>query len=66
MNIKQLLLEALVFFVLTFIVTAGVSYLYSLLVHGTGAFNWDSAIQFAIIFGIVFPIVNATGRRKKK
>ncbi|NOY05550.1 MAG: hypothetical protein GXO82_02780 [Chlorobi bacterium] len=65
MNVKQFLQEAILVFVLTLVVSAGASYLYSLLVHGAGAFDWDSAFLFAIIFAIVLPTVNATGNRKK-
>lgn len=42
---------------ITLVVAAIVSLLYSLIVHGTGAIDWGSAIRLAIILGIVIPMV---------
>lgn len=44
-----------VIFVLVFVVTAAVSFLYSLIVHGSGQADWGSAIRMGIILGIILP-----------
>jgi hypothetical protein len=43
--------------VLVFVVTAAVSYLYSLVVHGSGQADWGSAVRLGIILGIILPFV---------
>lgn len=44
-----------VIFVLVFVVTTAVSFLYSLIVHGSGQAEWGSAIRMGIILGIILP-----------
>ena len=67
MNIKQFLVGFATIFALTLVVAAIVSFLYSLIVHGTGVFDWELAFRLAIIFGLVLPITRALeGREKKK
>jgi hypothetical protein len=66
MNIKNFLQGFAVMFVLVFAVSAVVSLLYSLLVHGTGIVDWESSIRFAFIFGIVLPTIQEIDRRKKR
>jgi hypothetical protein len=46
-----------VIFVLAFVVTAAVSFFYSLIVHGSGQVDWGSAIRLGIILGIILPSV---------
>jgi hypothetical protein len=46
-----------VIFVLVFVVTAAVSFLYSLIVYGSGQVDWGSAIRMGIILGIILPSV---------
>lgn len=53
MNIKEVLLDFGIIFVVSMIVTAIVTFLYSLIVHGTGIIDWETSFNFAIIFGIV-------------
>ncbi|MCP2519540.1 hypothetical protein NLC26_00265 [Candidatus Aminicenantes bacterium AC-708-M15] len=53
MKIRRFITDFIITFVVTLIVTAGLTYIWE------GAFNWETAFRFAIIFGIVFPSVNA-------
>jgi hypothetical protein len=66
MNIKFLLQGFVVVFVLVFVVSAVVSYLYSLMVHGTGLVDWEGAVRFGFIFGIVFPTIREIEIRRKR
>jgi hypothetical protein len=43
---------------ITFVVTAVVSFLYSLIAHGTGVVDWGYAVRFGVIFGIIIPWMN--------
>jgi hypothetical protein len=54
MNTKQTFVYFLGMFALTFVVSAIVTFLYSLIVHGAGVVDWETAFRFAIIFGIIF------------
>jgi len=56
MNIVSFLRSVVLIFLLVFVVSAIVSYLYSLIAHGTGVIDWDSAFRFGLIFGISLPL----------
>lgn len=62
MKIKEILLEFLLTFVIVFIVSALVTFLYAVIVHGDPAVNWQTAIQMAVIFGVVVPWLNRRGK----
>jgi hypothetical protein len=59
MNTKGFLLDMAITMPVTFVVAAVVTYLYSLVAHGSGAVNWDTAFHLAIILGIVLPLTRA-------
>jgi len=59
MNLKKLLVEFVVTFVLFLVVTAGMTYLYSLLVHGKGIVDWENSFRCAILVGIALPLIRA-------
>ncbi len=65
MNLKNILRGFVVYFVLVFIVGAAVSFLYSLIAHGQGVVDWESSFRFALIFGVVMPVVGEFERKKK-
>lgn len=65
MNVKKILLDVAITVPLTFVVAAVVSYLYSLIAHGSGSVNWETAFQMAIILGIVLPFTRAGVGRPK-
>ena len=60
---KNLIIDFVITFIVVLVVTAAVTFFYNLIVHGKSIANWETAFQFAIIFGIVVPWIN---RRKKK
>ncbi len=63
MDLKKLLLGFITFFAVTLIVSIGVTYLWSLIFHDVATIDWETSFRFAIIFGIVFPLIDS---RKKK
>ncbi len=66
MKIKNLCVEFLVVFAITFMVTIIVTYLWNLIVHGAGIFEWETAVRFALIFGIVLPWIRVRENKRKK
>ena len=65
MSFKNLARGFVVYFVLIFIVSAVVSYLYGLVAHGQGAADWALSFQLAFVLGIALPIVGEFERKKK-
>lgn len=59
MNLKKLLVKFVITFVLFLVVTAGMTYLYSLLVHDKGIVDWENAFRCAILVGIALPLIGA-------
>jgi Mg2+ and Co2+ transporter CorA len=64
MNPKNVLTGFLTIAPIVFIVSLVVSYLYGMLVHGSGAVDWEASVRLAIIFGIVLPIVHGVDKKK--
>jgi hypothetical protein len=62
---KNILRGFIVYFVLVIVVSAVVSYLYSLFAHGQGVIDWGLSFQPAFIFGVALPIVDEFERKKK-
>lgn len=59
MDIKDLLVGFVTIFVITLVVTAVVTYLYSLIVHGAGVIDWNISLILAIALGIALPVSRA-------
>ncbi|MEE4260930.1 MAG: hypothetical protein V2I62_14285 [Bacteroidales bacterium] len=67
MNLKKVLISFVIGFAVTLLVSGLVTYLYSLGFHETAKIDWESSFQLAIIFGIVFPVMEARkGKPKDK
>jgi hypothetical protein len=58
MNIKSLILEIIIVFVVTLFVAALVTYLWNFLRHDLNAVDWDTAFILAITFAIALPLVD--------
>ena len=63
MSAKGFLLDVAITIPVTFGVAAVVTYLYSLIAHGSGSVNWETAFRLAMILGIVLPLTNARAGR---
>ena len=53
MNIKKISVYFLWLFVLILVISVIVTFLYSLIVHGTGIVDGETSIRLALIFSIV-------------
>ena len=56
MRAKKLALDMVITIPITFAVVAIVTYLYSLIAHGSGSVNWETAFELSVILGIVLPL----------
>jgi len=67
MEIGRYLVDMVITGTVTFVVAAAVTYLYSLVAHGSGFVNWETAFTLAIILGIVLPLsrTRSEGARPK-
>jgi len=63
MDFKKLLLGFIIIFSITLIVSIAVTYLWSLIFYDVATIDWETSFRFAIIFGIILPIID---ERKKK
>jgi hypothetical protein len=65
MKTKEFMLSVLLTVVLAFITTVLVTMLWNLLIEKTGAIvDWKTSFLFAIILGLVIPIVRSTPNTK--
>jgi hypothetical protein len=58
MKTVKMIKEFFLMGIIVFVVTAVVSFLYSLIAHGTGVVDWENAVRFGVIFGVVFTWMN--------
>jgi len=65
MKVKKFLIQFVIYFSLVFVVNAIVIYLWNLVRHGEGAFDWQSTFTLAIILGIILPIHRAMTSKEK-
>ncbi len=64
MNVKDIVTSFFIVGPIVFVVALIVAYLYSLLVHGNGVLEWETAIRLALILGITLPIVRQLDKKK--
>lgn len=64
MTFARILSYSLRVFSLVVVVSAFVTYLYSLFVHSTGVIDWETAFRLAIIFAIVLPTLREMERKE--
>ena len=66
MGIKKLFINFVTTFAVTWVVSAMVTFLYSLVVHGTGIVDWETSFRFAFILGIVFSWTRTRESKEKE
>ncbi len=60
MQLKRYLFEALITGLSAFIAGVVVTFLYTLIAHGEGIIDWESATTLATILGLVLPTTHRT------
>ena len=58
MDLKKLSVGFITIFFITLIVSSVVTYLWSLFFHNVATIDWETSFRFAIIFGVVFSIID--------
>ena len=66
MELKKLLIKSITVFSITLIVTIGVTYIWGLIFNDTASIDWETSFRLAIIFGIVFPIIEERNKKNEK
>lgn len=56
MSAKRLLADMAITIPVTWVAAVVVTYLYSLIAHGSGAVDWEAAFELALVVGIVLPV----------
>ncbi len=64
MNIKRYAIDFVVVFAIVLVVNLIVTFLYSLIFHGLGVIDWETAFHFAITLGIILPWVRRQGKKE--
>ena len=66
MDFKKFAIEFIIVFAITLLVCIGVTFLWSLFFHRVGIVDWETSFRFAILFGIIFPIIDTRKRMKSE
>jgi hypothetical protein len=66
MNIRKLLVGSVTVFAVTLFVSAIVTLLWNLIVHGPSSIDWETSFRSAIVFSIIILPWIATRRSKGK
>jgi hypothetical protein len=59
MNLKKIVIDFIATFAIALLVTLGVTLLWSIVFHGVAKIDWETSFRFAILLGIILPIINA-------
>ena len=65
MKIKRFLIHFVIFFALVFVINPIVIYVWNLIRHGEGAFNWQTTFFLAIVLGVVLAVERARKSKEK-
>ena len=64
MDFKKIVIEFIIVFAISLLATLGINILWSWVFHGVAKIDWETSFRFAILFGIIFPIINSRKRMK--
>ena len=66
MDLKRSIMGFIIVFAITLLVSIGVTFLWSLIFHGFAIIDWETSFRFAIILGIIIPIIDSRKRMKSE
>lgn len=64
MDFKRTVIRFITVFAVALLVCIAVTLLWSLVFHGIATIDWETSFRFAILFGIIFPIVDSRKRMR--
>ena len=59
MGLKKFVIGFITVFAITLLATIGVTLLWNVVFHGIAIIDWETSFRFAILFGIIFPIIDS-------
>ena len=62
MDFKKIIIRFIPVFAIALLVCIGVTFLWSLVFHGVAIVDWETSFRFAILLGIILPIINSRKR----
>ena len=62
MDFKKIVTGFITVFVITLFVNIVVTFLWNLVFHGVAIIDWETSFRFAILFGIIFPVIDSRKR----
>jgi len=65
MKIKEFLVNFVIVFAVVLVVAVIMTYLWNLIVHGSGAVDWNISLVFALSMGIALPVSWALRTKEK-
>ena len=65
MNIKWVLVDAVMVFAASLIVLIAVTLLWNLVFHRAATVDWETSFRFAIVLGIILPWMGARRSRER-
>ncbi len=65
MNLKNFVSAFVPYFLLVFVISATVIYLWNLIFHGHGAFAWGTSLVLGIVAGIFYPLMGKSQKGRK-
>ena len=66
MNIAQYAIDFAVTSAIVLVVSVIVSFLYSLIVVGSGVIDWQTSVRFALILGIALPSIHQWEKKQSR
>ena len=64
MGFKKIVIEFIIVFAITLLVCIGVTFLWNLVFHAVAIVDWETSFRFAILLGIILPIIDPRRRMK--
>jgi hypothetical protein len=59
MDFKKNVIGFITVFAITLLVTIGVTFLWGLVFHGVATIDWETSFRFAVLLGIILPIIDS-------
>ena len=66
MDFKKIIIAFIPVFAIALLVCIVITFLWSLVFHGVAIIDWETSFRFAILFGIILPIIDSRKRMKSE
>ena len=66
MDFKKIIIAFIPIFAIALLICIVITFLWSLVFHGVAIIDWETSFRFAILFGIILPIIDSRKRMKSQ